>query len=158
MKLKYQKLNAGKCGGTTVYQEVEIGLFSGVFKRKCHNFGKLGHKTKECKAGGGGAHKSFGGKHDKNKNTEIECYYCHEKGHILKECSKLQKKNGKANTAIENKEGEMSLTARELNELKDVSFVMGTSPEKELFIADSGTLVHLIGTIKGMTKFKQFER
>ena len=75
-------------------------LFSGCFKGKFHNGGKLGHKTSECKAAGGGAHKSFGNKDDKNKNSgitvkknsKIECFYCHEKGHFLQDCPKLQNK------------------------------------------------------------------
>ena len=41
-----------------------------------------------------------------------------------------------------------------LNELKDVAFVMDTSPEKELFIADSGASVHLTGSLEGMKNLR----
>ena len=59
LKLKYQKLNGGKYGGTTNDQEGEIGLFTNGFKGKCHKCGKLGHKTRQCKAAGGGSYRHF---------------------------------------------------------------------------------------------------
>ena len=161
LKLKYQKLNGGKYGGPTEDQEGEIGLFAGGYKGKCHNCGNIGHKSKDCRAPGGGAHASGSGG-NKKSNSEIECYYCHEKGHYKSDCPKLKKKNEreKANAAVEKKEGEVSLVTMDLFELKDVidiAFQMDTRPEQELFIADSGASVHLTGSLKGMTNLRDLK-
>ena len=96
---------------------------------------------------------------NKKANTNIECYYCHKKGHYKSDCPKLKKKNKreKANAAVEKANGEVSLAAIDLNELQDVAFGMDTRPEQELFIADSGASVHLTGSLKGMINLKDLK-
>ena len=78
-KLKYQKINSDKYGGSSGDQEGEIGLFAGGFKGKCNNCGKQGHKAKDCRAPGGGAY-SGRNNGNKNVNANVEClnyyYWC----------------------------------------------------------------------------------
>ena len=160
LKLKYQKLNGGKYGGTSGDNEGEIGLFAGGFKGKCHNCGKHGHKFKNCKEvkDNQSGNKSDGNNTNNKKNGDVECYYCHEKGHYKTECPRLKKRvaKEKANAAVEKiEEGEVSLTTIDLSELKDVAFQMESSPNQELFIADSGASVHLTGSLKGMTNLEE---
>ena len=92
LKLKYQKMNGGRYVGLSDDNEGEIGLFAGGFKGKCHNCGKTGYKSKECRAPGGGSYAGEGGG-NRNAYADIECYYCHEKG--------LKRKADKAQAAIE---------------------------------------------------------
>ncbi len=151
LKLKYQKINGGKYGGSFGDKEGEIGLFMGGYKGRCNNCGKQGHKMKDCRAPGGGAHSG-----NKNK-ANVECYYCHEKGHYKSECPKLKKRE-KANTVLEKSgEGEVSLTAMDLEGLNDIASSMNTRPEQEVFIADSGASVHLSGSLKGMTNLEDLK-
>ena len=103
LKLKYQKLNGGRYGGLSDVNEGEIGLFAGGFKGKCHNCGRTGHKSRDCRAQGGSDDGA-----NKYPYANIECYYCHEKGHYKSDCPKLQRKADKAQAAIEKSEGEVS--------------------------------------------------
>ena len=92
LKLKYQKLNGGRYGGLSDDNEGEIGLFDGEFKGKCHNCGKTGHKSKECRAPGGGSYAGEGGG-NRNTYADIEYYYCHEKGHNKSHCPRKRIKH-----------------------------------------------------------------
>ena len=150
LKLKYQKLNGGRYGGLSDVNEDEIGLFAGGFKGKCHNCGRTGHKSRDCRAQGGSD-----GEANKNPYANIECYYCHEKGHYKSDCPKLQRKADKAQAAIEKSEGEVSLTAVDLKDLSYIALQSGIPErEREIFIADSGASVHLSGSMEGMRNLK----
>lgn len=157
LKLKHQKMNGGKCGSSSGDQEEEVGFFAGGFKGKCNNCGKQGHKMKDCRSPGGGAHSG-----NKNKaNVNVECHHCHEKGHHKSDCPKSKKKleKEKASAALEKSdEDEVCLTAMSLKELNDIALRMNTCSEQEVFVADSGALIHLSGSLKGMLNLNGLEK
>ena len=55
----------------------EVALYAGGFKGKCHNCGKIGHKSIHCK--------------QKRSKFNGNCGYCHKKGHREHECFKKKR-------------------------------------------------------------------
>ena len=64
----------------------EVALFAGGFKGKCHNCGKLGHKSSQCR--------------QKRSKFNGNCNYCGKKGHKEQECYKKKRdeRNGTTNS------------------------------------------------------------
>ena len=54
-----------------------------VIRDRSNDKGKHGKRSKSC-------HKSHG-----PRKKEVECYWCHKKGHMKKDCPKWKAKKGK---------------------------------------------------------------
>lgn len=94
------------------------------------------------------------------RNTEVqesrECYYCHRKGHLKKDCygykkflkKKEVKKNGQAKTAVEKESGEFCFHTSKNNKLDTV------------WIVDSGATSHMCNDKSQFSSLdlKNFER
>ena len=82
LNLKFERMNAKKDDGTDD-GDAEQALVSGQFKGKCHNCGKIGHKSVNCHL-----------RKDKPtvESKSVICHYCKKPGHKKSDCFKLKRK------------------------------------------------------------------
>ena len=84
LSLRYERITKNAQKSDNGYKG-ETALFAGGFKGRCHNCGKYGHKSVDCRdknnSGGGGGDTGGGG-------FQGKCYKCHKKGHKARDCMK----------------------------------------------------------------------
>jgi hypothetical protein len=80
----------------------EHALFIGQFKGKCRNYGRIGHKSFQCKN-----RSNHNGGNKGNITRENYCFHCRKPGHVRHNYFKLKKKETRYghNQAGNNKNG-----------------------------------------------------
>jgi hypothetical protein len=129
----------------------EMAFFSGQFKGKCRNCGKIGHKSFQCKNRGN----QNGGSNGGNASGSIYCTYCRKPGHVKQNCLKLKRKDSRLNYTNNNSSGNgnNSNRNRENFESQDMVFAATSDAEKfddDIWICDSGASSHYCVSDRGM--------
>ena len=146
----------------------EIGMFAGGFKGKCHNCGKQGHRSRDCKEKQGkksgqkdkkeGYQSRKGSGDSRNKRFEGTCWYCKKGGHKAQACRKRLAEEGKsnetANNAIEtstreNDDEEVGMVSIGIKDdcackCQDIAMKSVGSGNRNYFLADSGASCHMV--------------
>ena len=144
LSLRFERLNT-----KNENEEIEEhALFSGQFKGKCRNCGKIGHKSFQCKS----RSNQNGGNNGGNTTGGNYCSYCHKTGHVKQNCFKLKNKeprNGINNASNDNNGNR----GRGNFDSQDVVFAATTKTEnftENIWICDSGACGHYCASDKGM--------
>jgi hypothetical protein len=125
----------------------ELAIYSGQFKGKCKNCGKIGHILFQCKHRGN----QNGGNNGRNTIGSIYCTYCCKPGHVKQNCLKLKKKDPQLNNTNYNPSGNGNNNNcnRENFDSQDIVFAATSDTEKfddDIWICDSGAaLCHRLG-------------
>jgi gag-polypeptide of LTR copia-type len=129
----------------------EMALYTGQFKGKCTNCGKIGHKSFQCKNRG----TQNGGSNGGNASGSIYCTYCCKPGHVKQNCLKLKRKDSRLNNTNNNSSGNGNISNcdRQSFESQDMVFAATSDAEKfddDIWICDSGASSHYCVSDKGM--------
>jgi Zinc knuckle len=100
LSLRFERLN-NHSNNKNGEASDEMALYSGQFKGKCRNCGKIGHKSFKCK----NRRNQNGGSNGGNASGSIYCTYCRKPGHMKRNCLKLKKKDSRLNNAKYNPTG-----------------------------------------------------
>jgi hypothetical protein len=148
LKFERMKIRKGDKG--------EQALFAKQFKGKCQLCGRVGHKRADCWESEANKSKKVNGNKSgerKMRNPNIECFNCHEKGHISVYCPKKNKKE--QGMLAKDKESEPDKSDTEY------SFTAMTSQEENIktnyWLGDSGASKHMRNSLEGMTDIRKEE-
>ena len=83
----------------------------------------------------------------RSKCANVECYYCHEKGHTKKFCQKLKRENKKKKKSQQHdnnsdSEGIIASTVEELVVVCDDDYVNLVGDDNTTWVSDSGATIH----------------
>jgi hypothetical protein len=136
----------------------EMAFFSGQFKGKCRNCGKIGHKSFQCKNRGN----QNGGSNGGNASGSIYCTYCRKPGHVKQNCLKLKRKDSRLSNTNNNSSGNgnNSNQDRQNFESQDMVFAATSDAEEfddDIWICDSGASSHYCVSDRGMFDVKHID-